>query len=457
MNENEDMSLYDRIVGVLHTDLEEKSVVIRWAAWRLKLIYEIIEKFWWDNCPTFAASLAYTTLLTLAPLAAVFFSILSSFAFSKDQVLNFIFHHLLPNEEMAAIIESNIDTFAANATSVSVFGLFFLAFFSIWMMRTIESAFNMIWKVDKPRPVINQFVAYWSTLTFAPILIAFSVVATAKIQALVLSESWAEYSYLQGFILKAIPYLLTWLAFFLVYRLVPYTNVYFKPAWIGAIVAGTMFEAAKLGFNYYLSNWATYTAIYGALAVIPIFLFWLYVTWLIVLLGSVIAYAIQYPKEIHSEKHEGFDRSKYQNYYALRLLVEATRSFEAGLGSLDPKAVQEKLEITSEFYGDLLRKLKKLELIEFVDGSEERFLLKKPASDIKVADVVTRLDGEMFSAAPEPADSDGAALAKFFDEIREAVSKGAGELSLLELATRLQDALSAGSVVELIKDNAGTA
>ncbi len=443
--------MYDKIVSVLQTDLEEKSVIIRWIAWRLKLLYEIIEKFWWDNCFTFAASLAYTTLLALAPLAAVSLSILTAFDISKSTVLTFVFNRLLPNKDLAAIIEQNIDTFAENAASVSIFGVMALVLFSIWVLSTIESAFNMIWKVDRPRPIINQFLAYWSTVTFAPILIAVSIIVTAQVQTLVLSEDWAEYTYLQGFTLKVIPYILTWIAFFLVYKLIPYTNVRFVPALYGAIAGGTMFEVAKLFFDFYILNWASYTVIYGALAIIPIFLFWLYVTWLIVLLGSVIAYAIQYPKEIHSAKHEGFDKSKYLNYYTLRLLAEATRSYIADEGACRPRVVQKKLEITAEFYDDILVKLKKLELIEFIDGTGERFLLSKPPEKILVADLIGRLNGEMLKASPEPLDSDREALSNLFKVIGDSMKSGIDNLNLLELTQRLQPE-NVPAPIELVQD-----
>ncbi len=443
--------IYNQIVEVLSADLEDKSPFLKWVAWRLKLLYEIIEKFWWDNCTVFAASLAYTSLLALAPLAAVSLSIFSSF-FSKEDALNFVFRRLLPNEDLASIIEQNIDTFSANAASVSILGVVILVFFSIWVMATIESAFNMIWKVDKPRPVINQFVAYWASITFAPILIAVSMIFTAKVQALVMGETWAEYSYLQSFILKLIPYALTWVAFFLVYKLIPNTTVYFKPAWIGAISAGTMFELAKFGFDGYLRGWASYTAIYGALATIPIFLFWLYVTWLIVLFGSVIAYAIQYPKEIHSVKNEGFDRTKYLTYYALRVLLEAARLFEAGGGILNPKETQKKLEITGEFYADILLKLKSLGYIEFVEGSENMFLFKKPPADINVAEALLNLNGETFNVSPEPLDSDRKAIGDFFENIRRTINESVEGIDLGSIARKSLLEENSKPIVELVKD-----
>jgi membrane protein len=137
-------TFFGRIISALQT---EGYSLIRNFVWQVKLLYEIIEKFYQDNCFMYAASLAYSTLLALVPLAAVSISILSSLDYSKDTVMNFFFKHFLPNEELALIIESNIDGFAANAASVSMFGAVALILFCIWVLSGIESAFNMIWKV----------------------------------------------------------------------------------------------------------------------------------------------------------------------------------------------------------------------------------------------------------------------------------------------------------------------
>ncbi len=432
-------ALYDRIVKVLQTDLEEKSVIIKWSAWRIKLVYEIGEKFWKDDCLMYASSLAYTTLLALAPLMAISLSIFSSFEMSKKTVLNFFFQRLLPNKDLAGIIEENIESFSSNAASVSVFGVIFLVIFAVWVLSTIEYSFNMIWKVGRSRPLISQFVTYWSSVTFTPILIALSIILAARVQNIVLSEEWAQYTYIQSFTLQAIPYLLTWVAFFLVYKLIPYTTVYFKPALTGAVVATFLFEVAKNAFNFYLTNFATYTAVYGALATIPIFLFWLYLTWVIVLLGSVIAYAIQYPKEIKSSKDEGFDRIKYSNYFSLRILIEATWTFESGSGPVDPKYLVKKLEITSEFYDDIVRKLKKLDLVEIIDGSSGRFLLNKPPESIHVTDVLMSLSGESLSVAPEPVDPARELLRGVLANMRGAMEKEMDGLDLLTLSERLSE------------------
>ena len=217
-------TFHDQIVEILQTDLEDKSAVIQWIAWRVKLFYEIGEKFIKDNCLTYAASLAYTTLLALAPLAAIGLSILPSFGVSPETVLQFLFERLLPNQDLAGVVESNVDTFASNAASVGRYGIFFLAVFAWWVLSTIEASFNMIWKVGRSRPVVSQFVTYWFAVTFAPFLIALSVVATANLQAIVQGPEWAEYTFVQSTTLKLLPYTLIWIAFFLVYKLIPIHN-----------------------------------------------------------------------------------------------------------------------------------------------------------------------------------------------------------------------------------------
>jgi membrane protein len=439
--------IHERFVEILSANLEESgNNSVRWLAWRVKILMEIAEKFWQDNCPTFAASLAYTTLLTLAPLAAVSLSILASFSFTdlgaqgikvnSETALEFVFNQFLPpNEELASSVKRSFETFQTNAAPVSLFGLLLLISFAIWMLSTIEAAFNMIWKVDTPRPVINQFVAYWSTVTFAPILIILSIYFTAKVQALAASAAYAEYTYIQVFLMKGSPLFLTFIAFFMIYRLIPNTNVHFRPALWGALAAGAMFEIAKYVFNWYLREWASYQTIYGGLAIIPIFLFWLYVTWLIVLGGSVIAYAIQYPKEVKSKKKEGFDRRKYPHYYALRILLEASRRFLAGKGALEPWAVQQKLEITNEFYNEILLHLRKLDLVALLDS--DTFLIKKPLDSIRVADVMANISGEMLSAAPEPLDGDRKSMEALFGLIRDSMEKGLDNLTLLGLTQKV--------------------
>ncbi|MDH5637951.1 MAG: YihY family inner membrane protein [Nitrospinota bacterium] len=446
-------SFYARSIETLNTNLEESSNwAIRWFAWRVKISLEIAEKFWWDNCPTFAASLAYTTLLTLAPLLAVSLSILSSvnladsisgtdgqeIKVTSETALEFFFDQFLPpNQALADSVKNSFETFKTNAAPVSVLGLLFLIALVIWVLSIIESAFNMIWKVDKPRPPINQFVVYWFTVTLTPFLIAGSIYLTAKVQALAASPSYAEYRYDQGFLLKGTPFLLTATAFLLIYRLIPNTNVRFRPAIWGAVIASVLFETAKLVFNWYLREWASYKDVYGGLAIIPIFLFWLYVTWLIVLGGSVIAYAIQYPKEVKSKKKEGFDRRKYSHYYAVRILLDAARAYIADKGPLDPFAVQQKLEITSEFYGEILRKLQKLDMIVFLDAGGEKFLVKRPLEHVKVAEVMANLNGEMLTAAPEPMDPDRENVEKLFGDVSKSMEDGLGSLTLMGMAERM--------------------
>ncbi|HJM82892.1 MAG TPA: YihY family inner membrane protein [Nitrospinota bacterium] len=443
-------TFFGRVISALQT---EGYSLIRNFVWQVKLLYEIIEKFYQDNCFMYAASLAYSTLLALVPLAAVSISILSSLDYSKDTVMNFFFKHFLPNEELALIIESNIDGFAANAASVSMFGAVALILFCIWVLSGIESAFNMIWKVDKPRPIFNQFVAYWSSITFTPILLAVSIIVTVKIQTMIQSDALTNFNILQSFTLKSIPFVLTWIAFFLIYKLVPNTNVRFFPALVGSLAGGTLFELAKLGFNSYVSNWSVYTVVYGALAVVPIFLFWLYITWLIVLLGSIISYAIQYPKEIDSIKNHRFDRSKYINYYALRVLFDCTRTFIDNKGPLTTKVLLKKLEITEEFYDDILEKLEHLGCIEFTDKQDQKFLFSRPPQNIYLADVLIDLNEDMFSVSPAPIDEDRESLRAVFTKMKNSFGSGINNINLLDLTKEIIKEENSTPPDKLLKDN----
>ncbi|MBI5815575.1 MAG: YihY family inner membrane protein [Nitrospinae bacterium] len=413
-------------------DKRPKTGAMRTAG---RLLYEIAEKFWNDSCPTYAASLAYTTLLALAPLAAISLSVITSFDFSRDATLRFVFERVLPNPELAMVIEKNINTFARNAASVSIFGVISLALLGVWVMSTVESSFNMIWRVGRSRPLFSQFVAYWSALTFSPVLIAASVIVTASVHSIVMSRAWAEYSYAQGFVLKFTPYALTWAAFFLIYKLIPYTTVNMAPAWAGAITAGTLFELAKLVFNYYLRNFANYTEVYGALAILPTFLLWLYVTWLIILLGSVIAYAIQYPKEMEAKEAAGGDKSGYITYYSLLILAESARRFNAGAGPLSPEDAMIRFGVTAELYRTIAGKLEEGGFVSSIEGESGKFLPARPPDEIRVADVISHVSGGALETPPF--ETDDGEMPLLFATARRAIGVGLEGMSVVDLSERL--------------------
>ncbi|MCP4995331.1 MAG: YihY family inner membrane protein, partial [Gammaproteobacteria bacterium] len=168
----------------------------------------------------------------------------------------------------------------------------FLIIVALMMMANIDRAFNTIWRVRRKRGLLSLFIVYWSILSLGPLLIGISMAVTSYLVSIPLLSNTAETLGLKGRLIGLMPVLASAVAFTLLYAVVPNRRVPFRHALMGGLLAAALFELAKRGFAFYLTNFPTYEAIYGALAVIPIFLVWIYVSWVVTLLGAEFSYCL---------------------------------------------------------------------------------------------------------------------------------------------------------------------
>lgn len=239
-----------------------------------------------DNMTTLAGNLAYVSLLSLVPLIAVVFALFAAFPMFADisiQLRHFIFANFLP--ATGDIIQRYIEQFVANSSRMTLVGACGLIVTSLLLMYSVDSALNAIWRSTRSRPVLYSFAVYWMILTLGPLLAGTSLV----ISSYLLSLRWAsELNTVIDQMLRIFPLLLSWLAFWLLYSLVPTTRVNGRDALIGAFIAAVLVEAGKKCFALYIAMFPSYQLIYGVLAVIPILFVWVYWSWCIVLLGAEI-------------------------------------------------------------------------------------------------------------------------------------------------------------------------
>lgn len=237
-----------------------------------------------------ASALAYTTLLSLVPLitvAAGFLGALPGFAQFEDMARQFVFDNFLP--AFGETVDNYLTQFAARASQLTLSGIAFLVVIALMMMATIENAFNDIWRVSEKRPLLLRFLVYWLVLTLGPILVGTGMALTSYLLAMPIGEDTLV---VDRRLLSTLPFLMTAIALTLIYILVPNCHVPWRHAVIGGVSAAVLFESAKYGFAYYVTTVPTYQAIYGALAVLPIFLVWIYVSWAIVLSGAQLTYSL---------------------------------------------------------------------------------------------------------------------------------------------------------------------
>ncbi|KAF1017910.1 MAG: YihY family inner membrane protein [Burkholderia sp.] len=248
-----------------------------------------------DRIPQVAGSLTFTTILAVVPLVTVAFALFTVFPmFSSFQsaLQGFLAEHLMPAQINNQIFKY-INEFSSKAKGLTTVGLVVLVVTSVMTMMTIESAFNVIWRVRKSRPFAQRVLAYWAFITLAPLLFGISLSISSYLftKSLAIAGTLAEISSVVWLLTTAsLP--LTVLAFTLLYVYLPNCTVAWRDAVVGGICAAIAFELAKRGFTYYVRHIPTYTAVYGAFASVPLFLLWVYLSWLITLAGAMLASAL---------------------------------------------------------------------------------------------------------------------------------------------------------------------
>ncbi|MBW2039395.1 MAG: YihY family inner membrane protein [Deltaproteobacteria bacterium] len=383
------------------------------------LIYAVRE-FIKDNCPRVAAALTYITLLSFVPVVAISLSMLSRFKTSQEAFLGFIFQYLIPTPSLQETIITNIKTFAQQTTTLSIFGGLFLIITAVSLLYTIEGTFNQVWGVTVRRPFVSKFTAFWSVITLSPILIAVALLLSLKLSKAPLVGSILKIAVIKGSIHYFLPFFLTFLAIFIIYRILPYTRVKVRPAIIGSLIATFLFQVARWGFEVYITEFAHFDKIYGMLGVLPMFFIWIYICWLVILLGGEVTYSVQ---NIRLEtKSEKFTEDNYDAYHALRVMMAIGRSFLKGDGATSLDALAERLGIPYSLLVGILNRLREKGVVRSVDEGKVVYLPARSLDRITIQEVVEGVQGDPFRFPPPPyRGQDEKAIHRFFQEAQKGV------------------------------------
>ncbi|QIM67411.1 hypothetical protein A4G16_08560 [Mannheimia granulomatis] len=269
----------------------------------LKRTFEFIKlfakRYSENNIAISAGYLTYSTMLAIVPLIMVLFSMFTFFPIfneANEQLKAFIYDNFAPNA--GEMISQYIELFVSNSQKmglVSIIGLFVVA---IMLIKSIDETLNTIWHNSKSRPIWFSFLLYFAILLFGPLLAGASIAISTYVMSLAIFNGTGTLSIGQ-YLLECMPFLLIWLLFSLVYKFVPNAKVEFKHAAFGALLAAIFFTLGKQAFIWYITTFPSYQAIYGALAVLPIMIVWIHLSWQVVLLGGQFAAIL---KEIKEDK-----------------------------------------------------------------------------------------------------------------------------------------------------------
>ncbi|WP_220812926.1 YihY family inner membrane protein [Pseudomonas paralcaligenes] len=246
----------------------------------------LFQRFLADRAINNAAALTYTTLFAVVPVMTVTFAMLSAvpaFQGTGEQIQSFIFHNFVPSS--GETVQQYLREFTTQARHLTWAGVALLAVTAFFMLVTIEKTFNAIWRVRQPRRGISSFLLYWAILSLGPLLLGAGFAVTTYIASLSLLTG-PDALIGARTLLRFAPLLFSTAAFTLIYSAVPNARVPLRHALIGGLFTSVLVEIAKKLFGLFVSFFPGYQLIYGAFATVPLFLLWVYLSWLIVLLGA---------------------------------------------------------------------------------------------------------------------------------------------------------------------------
>jgi membrane protein len=369
-------------------------------------IREVLREFYRVQATTRAASLAYTTLLSLIPLLVAFSYVIRRYfaRISPDfrsQLDNFL-NVIVPYR--TAEFSYHINRFLANAEAASTFGAIVFLLIAFRLFMAVEATINQIWKATTFRGYRQKLRAFTMLLFWGPILIGLSFTTTASIR---------QYPYLRiatenSFVLELVTIAILIVAFTMLFWLVPSTRVMFKSALVGAVVTAVLFELMRAGFSLYADILFSgrLNVIYGTLGLMVIFLLALEVAWLIILFGVEVSYVHQnFPGILRATEQQLEEGARYDLYFGMRALLEISRRFLDGEAGPSSYRLAEQFGATDRQMEAVLKKLESKGLVKQIGGDWSGYV---PGSDplrITFDDVMRVIEGRSRDIPPGAEDS----------------------------------------------------
>lgn len=397
-----------------------------------------VEGFVRSDVLLLAGALTFKVIFAIVPLLAVMLALFKGFG-GMDKVAVEIKTFLLKylTTSLHEQVVSQIDAFVqnVNATAIGVVGFLVLIYTALSLMGTMELAFNRIWGIKKPRALLRRFTVYWTLLTVGPILISISLTMSAFVQSRSLYVWLTEHVPFFGkFMLTVTPFVFGWLLFTALYIFMPNTRVEVTPAFIGAVAAGTTWELMKKLYVWYNTHVVTTHQIYGSLGALPVFLLWVYFSWIIVLFGAEVAFAAQHVKTYKREIEGGRISQAVREHLALLVCVKVARPFIAGAPPPTAESIAAELNAPVRIVNEIVFQLAATGILREVasNGRDEGLVPGRDPAGITVRDILQAL--RTFGDPCElPGDGPAQAVTRLIEEAASASNERLARVTLKEL------------------------
>jgi membrane protein len=393
----------------------------RAAVFIYRLAVRILAQWARDKCPQQAAALAFQTALSLVPVTAIAFSILRSVGSldAESHLLQFFSEHVFPQLPDVA---DRIQEFAGKVSigALGGGGLIFTIVTCYSLYSYVERIFNDIWRVGQRRTVIGKFLTFYAMVTLLPTLAGFSLYWSGR-----LIESG-------GFSRFFMPFLIEMTALVLMNKLLPRANVRWSAALAGATATALVLEAMKILFVRFAERMMlrSYSSVYGPLGLVPLLLVWMYLSWVLVLLGAEIAHALQNLRLLEAEDRRQRDDEPINGLLAAQLLAAVAATHEAGGAGHSPDRLVTEFGLTPHNVDRIVTRLKAHGLIADVRGDINGYIPGRAASAIRLEDVLSAFRSTDIELAEGAAST---ALHDLVQDLDESRRRRIGALTIADL------------------------
>lgn len=361
----------------------------------IKTIYLCITRFTQDRIMNMASALTYSTLLAIVPILAILFAIARGFGFDnlmKSQIVD----ALGGASETTEVIFQFVDSYLSEAKS-GIFigvGLIMLLWSVLNLINNMEMTFNRIWQVKKARSVFRMTTDYMSMLLLMPILIVVSGGLSIFMSTMLKNvEGYTLLAPIVKFLVRLIPFVLTWFMFTALYIFMPNTKVKFKHALIAGVLAGTAYQFFQFIYINGQLSVARYNAIYGSFAALPLLLLWIQVSWTICLFGAELTYAGQNLRNFSFDKDTRNISRRYHDFVAILILSQIAKRFANNKEPYTAQALSEECQIPISLTNKVLYELENVKLIHEVSSDEKsEEIAYQPSIDINKLNVALLFD-----------------------------------------------------------------
>jgi membrane protein len=399
-----------------------------------KVIFLALQGFGKDRCALWATALTYTTVFATVPLLAVAFSIFHAFGGLKsleELIRPHILRVIVPGaqEKIITLIANTIDSI--DAGTIGIVGSGALLVTSILLLCELEVSLNTIWGIKTHRPFLYRIAIYWISITIGPLFLAMASLITVTLANSRIAQ--AIEGYVNVDFLSLLPYFFIWVAFIGLYLFMPNTKVRFKSALLAGIIGGTLWQIAGWGFSLYTSKVVVYSALYGSLGIIPIFLFWIFISWFLFFLGAEVCFYHQNIDYYKNGAKEGEINQWEKNFLTLKVLLYLGREFYRGENPRSLKEISEETRISGVLIKNLLHPLIEKGIVLEVKNEEVVYLLGRKLERIKIREIIECSRDGLKHLPAFMDDNEGRYIFQFIEKGDNAFNQEIGDWNLKEI------------------------